>query len=226
MGIKQCLASYNIKNSPQTRPPTPSPPNTVCNVVIIPPLPIFSSSHHTRSDQVSRLFPIFPSSHLHIILKLPPLIPLPKLLPKVLRQPIVRTILPRPPHEPQVQHVDRLPLRRARRGALAEVVQRGGRPALLREGAVEDDGALGREAAAEGGEEGVEGSRGDVLRVSDVASYVVFGVLVVVLGDKMKWHGEVGRRYRMAAGRLRVGMRKPRQRQREDSPSSRTSIMA
>lgn len=104
-------------------------------------------------------------------------VPLPKLLPKVIRQPLIRPKLRRPPHEPPVQHVHLLPLgHRAGCLQVTQVPQRGGRPALLREGAVEDDGALVGELAAEGGEECVEGSRGDVLGCLDVASYVVFPV--------------------------------------------------
>lgn len=111
--------------------------------------------------------------------KPPASIPLPKLLPKVLRQPVIRPIIRRPPHEAQVEHVDVLAAGRpAIRLELAEVPEGGGGPALLGEGAVEDDGALVGELGEEGGEGVLEGCGGDVEGCLDVASDVVWGVLV------------------------------------------------
>lgn len=106
---------------------------------------------------------------------------LPKLLPIVLRQTGIRPIIRRPPHEAQVQHVDVLPIGRpaAVRLELAEIPEGSGGPALLGEGAVEDDGLLLGELGEEGVEGGLEVCGGDVDGCLDAASYVVlWGVLV------------------------------------------------
>lgn len=98
-----------------------------------------------------------------------------------MRQTGISPVIRRPPHEAQVQHVDVLPIGRpaAVRLELAEIPEGSGGPALLGEGAVEDDGLLLGELGEEGVEGGLEVCGGDVNGRLDAASYVVlWGVLV------------------------------------------------
>lgn len=107
---------------------------------------------------------------------IPRSVPLPELLPKVLRQPLVGAVIGRPPHEAQVEHVDVLPFGRAAAVGLelAEVLQGGGGPALLGEGAVEDDGLFVGELGQEAVEGVFEGRGGYMDGRLDAASDVVF----------------------------------------------------